>query len=1033
MSRHNQHAPFCLTSDGYSVFGVSFAFNYNQDLNTFGNYGRPVNINSTYPDWIIVLQSSSTLLPNGTAGYNTSSTYFYPQWTHPTLSWTVVFSIPRAAVNLLPNVPYVYSCGVSTKNTRKGGSTIDGVGIFALHVQPYPDSPVQFLPSFLIQLPLTMSQTINKNSNNGSSILDPFSPQIQGPPLPNGIFNSTATMPPLLTLRPWTVLPQQQELQPSQQWYGQSSGATVLVAVRDLVDEGEDDCQDHGLCHEWVQIWTECEGAIDTKTASTQNKLSRVEIRFATTEKGVFPIKHQAIWQLQNTDKKTWVSVMPIKVEGSSRQGTSKARRLSPSVPDLTSIRTIMLPLVADCVSNGQSMLSSCWDTFHALCFNSTALLFATQQFSFNVRTNESLSVVSSNLPYNWDQFYPPSTTERSHFSMAPLYVDTEGKTLGILYSKGDVMPSNHYFTPLNNPGHRTYPVYDSGSLYAVSMNKFWNESDIINYSLYSVDSFNSSDLSQGLSQRNFSMYPVEFFSYYSSNSEDSLNVSATQMVLIVAASVVFPCILFGIYRCVRFRQKTASSAKTKWSELATTSGLSEDGRGGKRKDDSDSITTNLSEESTRIRSGPPSEQESPESRLRRRQKDRANGTEGEEGDIDSESDEPPGSKICESEETISTVLTRLSSLGTIVGSIATGFGPTVLHQDDQGVISLASRNRLTPTTRSQSDNDIPTAGLGQPPAFQRSDTGLTDREIFAETDDPARRMELVPLVRHRLMSVVTSFSNYPRAPPQDQTTTMIDQQQYAALTGIRIEDSNTEVPSAPLAPQISNTTTASGFLSVFYSQGSDPLQLWAKRVGPVPPSRTKGSSNSYQGDNSNTRTEDTESSSSVSSSPPPQPPQEPHIDFVIDETLNSKVLELVSTHLPTTFITSPSLATRTLGIKLPFLVFMVKNLGKYWTFEVTILDDRGEKRRFRASNFQTTTRVKPYITTMPMRMDPGWNQIQLNLADYTKRAYGTTYVETQRITIHANCRIRRIYFSDRLVPENELPAEFKLYLPVVK
>lgn len=32
---------------------------------------------------------------------------------------------------------------------------------------------------------------------------------------------------------------------------------------------------------------------------------------------------------------------------------------------------------------------------------------------------------------------------------------------------------------------------------------------------------------------------------------------------------------------------------------------------------------------------------------------------------------------------------------------------------------------------------------------------------------------------------------------------------------------------------------------------------------------------------------------------------------------------------------------------------------------------------------------------------------------------------------IHANCRIRRVYFSDRLYSEDELPAEFKLYLPV--
>ncbi|KAF9429605.1 hypothetical protein BGZ94_010135 [Podila epigama] len=197
--------------------------------------------------------------------------------------------------------------------------------------------------------------------------------------------------------------------------------------------------------------------------------------------------------------------------------------------------------------------------------------------------------------------------------------------------------------------------------------------------------------------------------------------------------------------------------------------------------------------------------------------------------------------------------------------------------------------------------------------------------------------------------------------------------------------------------------TFVSGFLSVFYSLGSDPLQLWQKRVGPVP---TKDSKHS-KGDHDNDVTQEASEAKDTRI-------QDPHIEFVVDETLNSLVLELMSPHLASTFITTPSLATRTLGIKLPFLVFLVKNLGKYWSFE-------------------TSTRVKPYITTMPLRMDPGWNQIQLNLADYTKRAYGTTYSETLRITLHANCRLRRVYFSDQLVPESELPAEFKLYLPVVK
>ena len=133
----------------------------------------------------------------------------------------------------------------------------------------------------------------------------------------------------------------------------------------------------------------------------------------------------------------------------------------------------------------------------------------------------------------------------------------------------------------------------------------------------------------------------------------------------------------------------------------------------------------------------------------------------------------------------------------------------------------------------------------------------------------------------------------------------------------------------------------------------------------------------------------------------------------------------------------------------------IIKNLKKYFTFEVQVLDDKNVRRRFRASNYQSTTRVKPFICTMPMRLDDGWNQIQFNLSDFTRRAYGktpcvfnfvnfgnlltlrpfagTNYIETLRVQIHANCRIRRVYFSDRLYSEDELPPEFKLFLPIKK
>ena len=76
-------------------------------------------------------------------------------------------------------------------------------------------------------------------------------------------------------------------------------------------------------------------------------------------------------------------------------------------------------------------------------------------------------------------------------------------------------------------------------------------------------------------------------------------------------------------------------------------------------------------------------------------------------------------------------------------------------------------------------------------------------------------------------------------------------------------------------------------------------------------------------------------------------------------------------------------------------------------------------RRRFRASNYQSTTRVKPFICTMPMRLDDGWNQIQFNLSDFTRRAYGTNYIETLRVQVSCLscvrincCNVFKNYFS---------------------
>ena len=53
------------------------------------------------------------------------------------------------------------------------------------------------------------------------------------------------------------------------------------------------------------------------------------------------------------------------------------------------------------------------------------------------------------------------------------------------------------------------------------------------------------------------------------------------------------------------------------------------------------------------------------------------------------------------------------------------------------------------------------------------------------------------------------------------------------------------------------------------------------------------------------------------------------HIKRITDNDIQSSVLEIMSTNISTTFITCPADPQKTLGIKLPFLVMIIKNVRR--------------------------------------------------------------------------------------------------------
>ena len=73
------------------------------------------------------------------------------------------------------------------------------------------------------------------------------------------------------------------------------------------------------------------------------------------------------------------------------------------------------------------------------------------------------------------------------------------------------------------------------------------------------------------------------------------------------------------------------------------------------------------------------------------------------------------------------------------------------------------------------------------------------------------------------------------------------------------------------------------------------------------------------------------------------------------------------------------------------------------------------------------------------MKLEEGWNQIVINLTDFTNKAFGTNFIEItrflfflkKRFQINGNCRIKKIYFSDQHISNKKLPPEYKVFFKI--
>lgn len=156
-------------------------------------------------------------------------------------------------------------------------------------------------------------------------------------------------------------------------------------------------------------------------------------------------------------------------------------------------------------------------------------------------------------------------------------------------------------------------------------------------------------------------------------------------------------------------------------------------------------------------------------------------------------------------------------------------------------------------------------------------------------------------------------------------------------------------------------------------------------------------------------------------------------IKRIFDEDIQSLVVEITAILFCASYISIPLNPRTVLGIRLPCLTIILKYLKLPFCFEFVVLDSRGVKRRFRASNCKTSQTITPLLCHLPLALDDGWNKIMIEMREFTRLAYNSDFVEFLAMQIYANCRVRRVFFSDHWFADHELPDKYKMYKPKVE
>ncbi|XP_033337272.2 uncharacterized protein LOC117226738 [Megalopta genalis] len=155
---------------------------------------------------------------------------------------------------------------------------------------------------------------------------------------------------------------------------------------------------------------------------------------------------------------------------------------------------------------------------------------------------------------------------------------------------------------------------------------------------------------------------------------------------------------------------------------------------------------------------------------------------------------------------------------------------------------------------------------------------------------------------------------------------------------------------------------------------------------------------------------------------------QSGRIRKILDSDLLENVIEVQDLEQPNDYGTSilcPPDPSQFLNIELPILVIVIRNLNLHCRLQVQVVDTQNCLHHFQFTNAESERyNSRGVICRVRVKLETGWNKLELNLSQLTQTAFNSIYAFTQRLQIYGNCRLRRIYFIDKHYDHQEVSPE---------